>query len=478
MVGQISGISFPPPRVNSSNSARVNQPTATPPQPSTRVTLSSASDDINAIYTLSAQKLRTPTIAGHSQIDMLMGANLNQPVSGSFQGLGKALLLQLKDSQSDFSAAVTSPKRTDVSSGDDQASAVALDIVTQSGVKVSVSLSRQQGGLVAQVKTTGGELTESETVAISGLADAFQTALDGLSAKSPAVNIDGLTGFDSKVLKSVDLNTDVRQGNTSIQSLNYQSDATQRALSYKDSTVSFQLNTDLTHPELLGTQGQQNQALAAYDKQLAAASNRGQGDNALISMFKSAFHALNSHYGSNEIDASQKTITLTPTNKAQSYLSGLADFSASFKQADVQPNPSSPGEKDSFAYRFSQSSSVSDASDGRRSKIVQNTQSHLEASYHASLDPGIPLSMTFMNYKYHQISDDSTSQTALDFDKKGHLASVTSSQTTHNLETVKKYSAGHLQSDTRTPYDHEDVQQTKLIIDSINMAAKSASQRV
>ncbi|MCU6172444.1 hypothetical protein KWH72_22835, partial [Enterobacter bugandensis] len=155
-----------------------------------------------------------------------------------------------------------------VSGDNDKAAAVALGIVTQSGVKVSVSLSRQQDGIVAQIQTSHGDLVENEALAISGLADAFQAALDGLSAQPPVVNIDGLTQFDNTILKSVDLNTDVRQGNDSLQSLNYQSDNVSRGLSYKDSSVSFQLNTDLSHPEVLGTYGQQIRALSAYEQQL------------------------------------------------------------------------------------------------------------------------------------------------------------------------------------------------------------------
>jgi len=480
MVGQINGISFPAPRITSNSAPRINSPAAAAPQPSTRVTLSGASDEINAIYNISAQKLRTSQGSGSSQIELQMNANLKQPVSGAFQGLGKALLLQLKDNPQGFSSAVTSPQAAGLASSDDKSSAVALDIVTQSGVKVSVTLSRQQGGLVAEVKTSGGELTENETAAIAKLGDAFQSTLDGLSAKTPAVNIDGLTGFDTTLLKSVDLKTDMRQGNESIQTLNYQSDLTQRALSYQDSRLSFQLTTDLTHPELLGTKGQQLQALAAYDKQLNAASYRGQGNNELMATFKSAFHGLNSHYGSNEIEPSQKSISMTPVNQARSYLSGLADFSASFKQAGVSSNPFKQGEKDSFSYDFSQTSRVSDGDGGDLGKIVQSTHAHLQASYHQALDPSIPLALTMLsssqNYTYHQIDDDSTSETTLDF-KKGNLASVTTSQATHNREAVKKYSASHLVSDITTPYDDEQTQKTQLIIDSIHVKPRSQTQR-
>nr|CBX69387.1 hypothetical protein YEW_KB43530 [Yersinia enterocolitica W22703] len=227
MVAQISSIGFPVPRVVSNVITGAKQSPATF-QPSTRVTLSDASDEINAIYNIGAQKLRTSTTSSNSQLAYLMSANLHQSVSVSFQGLGKALLLQLKDDPNDFSSAVASPVDVQVSGDNDKAAAVALGIVTQSGVKVSVSLSRQQDGIVAQIQTSHGDLDENEVLAISGLADAFQAALDGLSAQPPVVNIDGLTQFDNTILKSVDLNTDVRQGNDSLQSLNYQSDNVSR----------------------------------------------------------------------------------------------------------------------------------------------------------------------------------------------------------------------------------------------------------
>ncbi|MGT3289406.1 hypothetical protein [Yersinia enterocolitica] len=464
MVAQISSIGFPVPRVVSTVITGAKQSQATF-QPSTRVTLSDASDEINAIYNIGAQKLRTSATSSNSQLAYLMSANLHQPVSVSFQGLGKALLLQLKDDPKDFSSAVAPSVDVQVSGDNDKAAAVALGIVTQSGVKVSVSLSRQQDGIVAQVQTSHGDLDENEVLAISGLADAFQAALDGLSAQPPVVSIDGLTQFDNTILKSVDLNTDVRQGNDSLQSLNYQSDNVSRGLSYKDSSVSFQLNTDLSHPEVLGTYGQQVRALSAYEQQLDSASFRGRGDKAQMDMFKTTFRAMNSHYGSNEIDSSQKTIFMSESDKARTYQSGLADFSASFQQAETSSNPLKKDEKDTFAYNFSQTTEESSNSRGELSQRVQNTKSHLQASYHEALDPTVPLSLGMLelsqSYTYHQINDESSSQTVLDF-RKGFLATVASSKTTHNMELVKKYVSGRLVDENRTPYDNEKTHQLQL----------------
>ncbi len=464
MVGQISSIGFPVPRVMSNVITGAKQSPA-PFQSSTRVTLSDAADEINAIYNIGAQKLRTSITSGNSQLTYLMSANLNQPASVSFQGLGKALLLQLKDDPTDFSSVVASPADIQTSGDNDKAAAVALDIVTQSGVKVSVSLSRQQDGIVAQIQTGDGDLNENEVLAISDLADAFQATLDGLSAQPPVVNIDGLTQFDNTILKSVDLNTDVRQGNDSLQSLNYQSDNSSRALSYKDSNVTFQLNTDLSHPEVLGTYGQQVRALSAYEKQLDNANFRGRGDKTQMDMFKATFRAMNSHYGSNEIDSSEKTIFMSETDKARTYLSGLADFSASFQQAQTSSNPLKKEEKDTFAYNFSQTTEEASNSKGELSNRVQHTKSHLQASYHEALNPTAPLSLGMLlqsqSYTYHQINDESSSQTSLEF-RKGYLATVASSKTTHNMELVKKYVAGRLVDENRTPYDNEKTHQLKL----------------
>lgn len=485
MIGRVNSISMPPPRIaNNASSSGLNQTSPGVPS-STRVTLSNGSNEINAIYSMSAMKLGAAKVAGNSQVDLQMAANLSQSGPNPFAGVGKALLLQLKESPKDFTSVVASPNAADKSaevsknSAGAQASAVAFDIVTQTGVKVSISLAHQEDGMVAQITTTGGELTEAETTAITGLADAFQKTLDGLSNSTPNVDLEGLTKFNTQVLKSVDLATDIRQGSDSLQSLSYHADSTQRSVDYKDGNSSFQLDTDLSHPERLGTVGQQDRALAAYAKQLDDAKSRGHGDNTLINAFKETFRALNSNYGSNELQANQSKanqsiMLMSEDDKSRGYLSGLADFKASFQQADISSNPYKKEEKDTFSYSFSQTSNSTNLGDDNGT-LRQQTTANLRATYHESLTPGTPLKLTddkfSQNYTYHQIDDQTTTSTALDF-KQGLLASVTSSQTTHNLESVKKYVSGRLTEETQTPYDNQQTQQKKLLTDGIQLQKK------
>jgi len=225
--------------------------------------------------------------------------------------------------------------------------------------------------------------------------------------------------------------------------------------------------------------GQQERALAAYVKQLDGAKSRGHGDNALIGAFKATFRALNSNYGSNELKANdakgnQSIMLMSETDKSRGYLSGLADFKASFQQADVSSNPYKKEEKDTFSYRFSQTTNSTNLGDDNGT-LRQQTSANLRATYHESLTPGTPLMLGYdklsQNYTYHQIDDQTTNSTTLDF-KQGLLASVTSSQTTHNMESVKKYVSGRLIDDTQTPYDNQQTQQKKLLLDHSQLQKK------
>ncbi|WP_336818156.1 hypothetical protein [Cedecea sp. MMO-103] len=478
MTGPIGSIGVSVPSMGANIAAKVKAPVVPAPaiQASTRVTLSGASDSISAVYSFGAQKLRANTPAGNSSLSALMGATLSQPGSVSFQGLGKELLLALKDNPKGFSLAVASPAAAAVE-GDvvqDKDSAVALNIETKSGVKVSISLSRQSEGLVAQVQTSGGDLTDDDVAAISGLADGFQNVLDGLSQQPPAIKIGGLLNVDSRLFKSVELNTDVSQAGSSIQSLSFQSDSARRTLSYKDGDATFNLTTDLSNAGTLGSKSQQAQALSAYEKQLDGAGSRGHANKAQLALFKSAFHALNSDYGSNESKTSgiQQSITVSAEDKARSYLSGLADFTASFKQSDVASNPYKSEEKDSFSYDFSQTTQGSTDTRGDLSKLAQSTKASLKASYHESLVPGGKLDLTGLkssqNYTYHVISEETSTQTTLAF-KKGNLASVETSRATHNAEYVQTYVAARLTDEKRTPFDKEETKKVNLLADNVNL---------
>ncbi|WAH61802.1 hypothetical protein LZ023_40305 (plasmid) [Pseudomonas silvicola] len=79
-------------------------------------------------------------------------------------------------------------------------------MTTQSGIEVSLQMTRQQGGLVVELNTSGGKLNSDEATAISQLSDGLQKALDGLDAGTTQLDISDLMKFDTSQLKSVDLN--------------------------------------------------------------------------------------------------------------------------------------------------------------------------------------------------------------------------------------------------------------------------------
>jgi len=140
----------------------------------------------------------------------------------------------------------------------------------------------------------------------------------------------------------------------------------------------------------------------------------------------------------------------------------------------VSSNPYKKEEKDTFSYRFSQTTNSTNLGDDNGT-LRQQTSANLRATYHESLTPGTPLMLGYdklsQNYTYHQIDDQTTNSTTLDF-KQGLLASVTSSQTTHNMESVKKYVSGRLIDDTQTPYDNQQTQQKKLLLDHSQLKKK------
>ena len=88
---------------------------------------------------------------------------------------------------------------------------------------------------------------------------------------------------------------------------------------------------------------------------------------------------------------------------------------------------------------------------------------------------GTPLALSMLkssqNYTYHQINEDSSTDTTLDF-KKGLLATVGTSQTSHSLETVKTYNDALLVKETKTPNDHQESHQLKLLSESIKVKTK------
>lgn len=417
---------------------------------STQVTFGSQTESIASTYNLSPKKISaTATDQASDVIQSLMqNAQENDSING-FSGLGSALLNNLKDNRADFTQAIAG---SDLGAYSTRKSAVSLSITTQSGTTVRLSLARQNDGIAVSVKTEGGELTDAEAEAIGELGKAFQSALDGLGGETPKLDIGDLTKFDSTLLKSVDLKTDVRQSDNSTQSLNFYADDTKRYVAYQDLDFSLKLTSDrstLTGGSLL----EQEMALKAYDKQFDQARIDGHGDRNQMDMLKSAFHALNTTQPTTTPTLPDTTVVRVGAN-AKPQFGGLNDFSLSLTQAEKSINPSRMGEKVSFSYQASQTTSETEESDGSRS-LKQTTQNRLSASWYQPLDPSIPLSLgttkASQNYVYHTLERDEVNSTTMNFDNKGVLASIKNESQLNKLETMKKYVMGVLEDKSETP---------------------------
>jgi hypothetical protein len=392
----------------------------------------------------------------------LMAQNYtNQPLAGRLKGVGAELLKQVAYDGEDFSQSVgqapagvqadtydmlVMPKQvTQHGMGDNQ---VKLSITTRSGVKVELSLDAGDGGIAVEAHSDG-KLNESERKALGKLADAFQKSIDGLTEDPPRIDLAGLTQFDSAALSSVDLKGQVKVNAKDTQQLEFHVDSKQRAVSFTGPAGSAKIGVDLSQPASWGNKEQQAKALGRYLQQVDQAGLRGQGDGAMIGMFKDAFTDMNSDYGAPVV--APRGITLTDQDRAMT--TGLADFTASMSQTEVVSNPARVTEKDTFAYELSQKTTIAGHTQLDRS-ISQQQQSHLKAQYHQPVKAGallaLDLSPQSQNYKYVTIDDRASSNTNIAYDE-GVLAKASLEMEANRSSRVLTYSLGKLKDDQTTP---------------------------
>lgn len=459
---------------NMSSSTRVGTPrvtnTAALPaaaNASTKVTFGSQTQAIAAIYSLSPQKVSaSASTESNSAIQDLMQSALGGSSVSSFSSLGRALLDNLKENRGDFSQAVTGTD-TEMSSASGSKSAISLDITTRSGSTLHLTLTKQGDGIAVSVKTEGNQLNDDEAEAVASLGKAFQSVLDGLSKQPPELDISGLTKFNSNVLKSVDLKTDVRNGDDSLQSLNFHTDSDESWVAYQDADFSLKMTSDRSSSNDPGDRVAQQIALAAYDKQFDKARLDGHGDRNQMELLKSVFHALNTPQ-SEGIDITGKSAEVRADSGSSTPSNGLNDFSLSLTQTSKSINPARADEKESFSYQASQTTEESRSYDGSRS-VKQTAHNHLSASWYQQLDPSIPLSLnkdkTSQNYIYHTLENDEINTTTLNYNAKGLLASIKNQTQVNNLETMKKYVMGDLVDEINTPEKYNRETLKKLLND-------------
>ncbi len=395
------------------------------------------------------------TNANDAVSSLMAGNFFSHSLTNRFKGLGSALLDMLKNGTGSFSQSVTrsSVESTAVASSSQQTSAFPLAdeklvIKTKSGVEVTITLNNQDDRLEVQMESSG-ELSDAERTALGNLSGAFQDAIDGLSAKSPHLDLAGLTQFDSTVLSSVDFHSTITLDGQSSQTLDFHADAATRTLNLDGPTGMVNVSVDMSDPSTWGSPQQRTAAIDSYLKQFDQAASRGNADKSLMAMFKDAFTQMNSDYAA---PTSQRpTVTLPDQDHAM--LTGLADFNASIAQMPTSPNPMHLDERDTFSYQASQSTHIGGTSFLNRS-ISQQQQSRLTASYHLSLIPDVPLELTTenkaQNYYYKQIDDTADSSTEIEY-TKGRLGKASSTQSASQSMHVMKYEMGKLTEDTTIP---------------------------
>lgn len=468
-----------PPAPKLPSTTDTSGPTAATTAPSSIVTLGQEPTQTTA-QTYSSRGLLTdsaaPLVLENKQQDKLtlsmMGNIASSSTADRFHGLGAALLGQLSAGSNPYSQSVMkSPagqKPDAVQLAADQAklhteadNTITLTVKTASGSTVLLNLTSQEDGLSVQMQVTGGTLSDTERSAIGGLAQAFQSAIDGFTATPPQLDLGKLARFNTSVLSSVDLNAQLKLGENSKQTLSFHADGQQKTMSMNGPSGNVQLSVDTKNPAILGNAQQQAKALQNYLSQFDSARSRGNGNADLMNLFKDAFTAMN---GSNDPDLNQapvKTASSVPLSDAdRGALTGLADFSASVTQNAQASNPMRPNELDAFSYTTSQTTSTHGNSPLNRS-IKQDQQAHLTASYHQSLYPGSRLAldtlMASQNYNYIQVDDDERSTTSIAY-TDGLLTDASSTTTSRHSAHTLRYEMGRLKDDTTTPSETSHTQ--------------------
>ncbi|MEX6676970.1 lactate dehydrogenase [Pseudomonas sp. W2Oct36] len=420
----------------------------------------------------------------------MMGNFSTSATAGRFQGLGATLLSQLAQTGQNISQSVlrsTTGKAlepAELAAAQDRlhshpANSISLTLKTASGKTIELSLSSQDDGLAVQAQVSGGDLSDDELNALNAMADGFQSAIDGLTAKPPTLKLDALTHFDSKAFASVDMKTSLKLEDGSAQTLELHADADQRSVRMSGALGNLELSVDLKNAAIRGDSAQQAKALDGYVSQIESARKRGDGDAQLLSMFEDAFKTLHSNYPDTRVSTAPQTVnSIELTDTDHGLLTGLGDFSASVSEKSVEGNPARPGELDSFAYILSQTTQ-SKGRDQLNRTIVQDQQSQLTASYHKPLPGGQKLALSTdpasQNYLYYQVSDQASSKTSIGY-KKGELVDATLSQSASQSTRIAKYVMGRLEKDTHTPISTSKTQNFLSVLQQALQQDKEAKQ--
>lgn len=371
-------------------------------------------------------------------------------LSGRFDGVGKSLLDRFATDGSDFSQSVRLSGPL-AAPGTGAQATTTLSIRTASGKSVVLDMTTEDGSLAVGIHGSAA-LDDAERAAVGKLADAFQKALDGAVSTPPRIDLEGLTGFDTTVLSSVDVTVRSAQAGHAPTNLVFHADATTRSLTLTGESGTIDMTVDVGATAILGNRAQRAEALAGYLRQFDAAAVRGQGDRAFMAMFKTAFGQLTAPPDASSSGLVPMTGALSAVQA--SVLTGLPDFHASIVQAASAPNPLKPSEKDGFAYSVSQETRIGGNGALDRS-ISQNVHSQLSASYHSPLDAHGTLMLTLdpksQNYVYTHVEDVADSQTDIAYEK-GRLAKASITRSASQTTERSRYVMARLVEQTTVPH--------------------------
>ncbi|WP_233834132.1 hypothetical protein [Paraburkholderia sp. ZP32-5] len=375
-------------------------------------------------------------------------------MSGQFYDLGSAVLDRFNTTDSNFSQSVTvgpvgGPDALKLSGLTPQGD-IKLTVQTKSGATVGIELYSGDGTLSVNVKSSG-PLSDADRSAVAKLADSFQQAIDGLTSSPPALNLNGLTQYDTSVLSSVQMQFNVTNDGFNDVSANIALNSSTRSIQLADSTGKINVSVDTSDSAIWGSSAQQNQAIASYLTQFDKADAQGHGSSALMSMFKDAFTQMNSNYGTSSQQLPGTTYSPWLAQSDHAMLTGLADFNASITDNPVSSNPYVPDQTDNFSYQVSQNTKTE--GDLMNGKISQTQQAHLKASYHEPL-AGNTLALTTsaasQNYQYVQVNADSSSTVNIATERNNIIQATLNRSSSQSTE-VSQYEHAVLVSDVTTP---------------------------
>lgn len=416
---------------------------------------------------------QTPTTA----VDQIIGRNASATTEKArFAGLGSALIEQAARTGSSYRqtvvnlGAVSSPekiqgKATGAMWGiqSSPSASATFAITTQSGVTVRISIADQReqratgSGIAVQIEVDGN-LTQQEKDALQSLAEGFDLAIEGLTAESPVLRLDGLLKFDSKLFTKLEFKVDiygVDQDGVRILKLgaNISADAKTREIELKSPEGTVRMKTDLRQPALWGTADQKAYAVRQYLSRIDKAAERGHADSGLVDLFKSSFAALNGGYESanspgrsgsasisigDPVDLTRDANAFSEGDK--SLLTGLADFDASITATRRASNPRRTKEVDTFEYTLKQSTQVSGSSPSNRG-FIQTQSAKLSAAYHQSLHsraaPKLTSDSATQNYSYEKVEDSSSTQVELGYEKDEPVRALITQAASQSLHVLK-----------------------------------------